>query len=464
MSKPAPAPGSFRDKAGSVFLEKGRALRTISESFGPRWQAVLDSGFFKSAAAKESVIAFSEAAPLPGAWKTLESPLIPFISYPYEWCFSQLKQAALLTLDIMECALAHGLILRDASAYNIQFTGPRPIFIDLLSLAPRDKAKPWEAYGQFCGFFLAPLALMSLRSPVCGRFLRDFIEGLPLDLTSALLPFSSRLSPLLALHIHKHAKLQKRYEDPRKGASALKTMRFSEKIVPNLVKSLRMAIEGLKPPAEAGEWGDYYSDTNYSAEAAQAKLDLVQKLAGKYAPKKDNALDLGANTAVYSRFLTERFKSVVAVDIDYSAIEQSFQHARRNSLANLLPLVQDLCNPSPGLGWNGRERLSFQERCEADYLSALALVHHLAFTGGIPLTQIAAGFAALMKPGGGGILLLEWVPEEDSQVRRLLAARKYAPFSWNREDCLKAFSQFFELLESCPVTGSIRELLAFRKK
>lgn len=464
MSTPLPAcPGSFRDSAGTV-LDGGHCVyRAIDSSFSAQWEAALASGFFESASGRGLLIPFQEVSPQPGTWKTLESPKLPFISFPYEWCFGQLKDAALHTLDVLDEALAHGLILRDATAYNIQFSGWKPVFIDLLSFEPRDKGRPWQAYGQFCRFFLAPLALMARRSPLCGRFLRDWIDGLPLDLAASLLPFSTRFSPSLALHLHYHARLQARYADPREAARRLKKIRLSDKAHPNLSRALRMAVEGQKLPAHMStEWGEYYDDTNYSPKAAESKMQKVMEVVAQLSGEAGLAVDIGANTARYSAFLAESFSQVLAVDIDYLAVEKLWEHVKRSRIPNLLPLVLDLCNPSPAIGWDNTERPSFRQRCKADYLSALAVIHHLVFTGGIPLPTLARGLSHLVR--AGGTLVVEWVPFEDSQVQRLLSARSVISQPYSYELFLEAFAPWFELRAVTPIDESLRQLAVFRKK
>lgn len=459
----APCPGSFRDSAGTV-LDGGHCVyRAIDRSFSTVWDAALESGFFESAAERQLLIPFQEVPPLEGTWKTLESPRLPFISYPYEWCFGQLKDAALHTLDVLDEALAHGLILRDATAYNIQFSGWKPIFIDLLSFEPRDKGRPWQAYGQFCRFFLAPLALMAKRSPLCGRFLRDWVDGLPLDLASSLLPLSTRLSPSLALHLHYHARLQERYADPREAVKKLKKIQLSDKAHPNLSRALRMAVEALKLPARLStEWGEYYDDTNYSLKAAESKTRKIMEAVAHLPGQRGLAVDIGANTARYSSFLAESFSQVLAVDIDYLAVEKLWGYVKTSRTANLLPLVLDLCNPSPAIGWDNTERLSFRQRCKADYLSALAVIHHLVFTGGIPLPTLARGLSHLVK--ARGTLVVEWVPIEDSQVQRLLAARSDISQPYTYEVFREAFAPWFDLCELQPIEESLRQLAVFRKK
>lgn len=456
-------PGSFRDSAGQVFFSHGRVLRTIHKNFSHSWHACVESGFLQHAVEQGLLLPFKEVEAVAGAWKTLESPLLPFVSYPYEWSFGQLKAAALHTLDVLDAALAHGLILRDATAYNIQFIGSKPVFIDFLSFEPWQKGRPWKAYGQFCRHFLAPLAMMALRAPECGKLLLNWLDGLPLSLVAQLLPSRTRLMPTLALHIHMHAKLENKYADARTATKKLKQTSFSENTVPNLSQALRLAVEKLHLPHSLHtQWGDYYTDTNYTEAAARDKKTWIETAVGNIAGEKSLAIDVGANTAVYSQFLASVYKQVLAVDVDYLAIEKLYAQLAQQENKNILPLVIDFCNPPAAIGWNNEERLSFLERCQADYVSALALVHHLRFTGGIPLPQIVRCLAGICKKGG--ILVFEFVPMEDSQVQRMLAARSDETFSdYTMESCLSAIEPYFTVLEQHPVAESVRTLFLLQK-
>lgn len=457
-------PGSFRDAAGCVYFDGEHVIRTIQECHAPIWQEVVASGFMSHATEQGLLVPFSEIPPRMGAWKSLQSPRLFFVSYPYEWCFGQLKAAALHTLDVLDLALAHGLILRDATAYNVQFIGARPVFIDLLSFEPWQKDKPWKAYGQFCRHFLAPLSLMAFQSPECGKLLSNWLEGIPLALASKLLPWMTRLHPNLALHIYAHAKLENKYADARTASVKLKQTRCSEKTIPHLSQSLRMAVEGLRLPSSLHtQWGEYYDDTNYTPAAAQDKKDWLEHVVLSFGGPQNLAIDVGANTGVFSRFLAAIYQQVLAVDIDYLAVEKLYTNLKELDFPNILPLVVDLCNPPPAAGWNNAERTAFLQRCQADYVSVLALVHHLRFTGGIPLQEIARCFAGICKPGA--MHILEFVPMEDSQVQRMLAVRTDESFAdYTIAACLAAYEQYFELIEQHQVLESTRTLLLLKRK
>jgi hypothetical protein len=461
LPPPTPVGGSFRDPSGTVYLSGNEVFRTISHSFAQNWQIIEASGFTTEAIKRGLLLPFSVSpSQLEGSWKTLQAERLPFISYPYEWCFGQLKDAALHTLTLMMLALEHGLSLKDASAYNIQFFNGGPIFIDHLSFTPRVATEPWVAYLQFCKHFLAPLALMCYRNPSCGKMLSLWIDGLPLELASSLLPWKTKISPMLQLHIHMHARMQQRHADARESAEKVKHIQVGKNTVPQLCESLRLTIEGLRLPKTKTEWGDYYNDTNYSDESAKDKSRFVKQVAGSHPGVL--AVDLGANAGVYSRIFAEHFPTVIAADMDYLAVEKMYVELKQEGNRAITPLMLDLSNPSPALGWACEERDSFAERCKADLLSALALIHHLVLGAGIPLIKVARYFASLLKTQG--ILILEFVPKEDSQVQRMTAAREMVFTDYTLEGCITAFQQFFDVTAQHPVTESLRTLLVLRKR
>ena len=147
---------------------------------------------------------------------------VGFISYPYEWCFSQLKAAALLTLRLQKAAVQHGMSLKDATAYNVAIEAGRPVWIDTLSFERLTPGKPWAAYRQFCQFFLAPLAAISFVDVRLLQLLRAHIDGMPLEVASRILPASTRLRPGILTHVHLQAAAERRVAD---GAPRLESRR-----------------------------------------------------------------------------------------------------------------------------------------------------------------------------------------------------------------------------------------------
>ncbi len=452
MTVPAQLGSSFRDPSGFIFERQGVLYRHVAESYSEDFKLLWSSGLYDSLVEAGQLVACERVdaslSPLPGAVAVLRPERIPLISYPYEWCFSQLKDAALLTLEIARKALERGMVLKDASAYNVQFEKGKPIFIDTLSFETYKEGEPWIAYRQFCSHFLAPLALMALVDVRLASLLRTSIDGIPLDLASDLLPGMTKLKPGLAMHIHLHGKASKMSatEDVKK-ASISKTGLLAS------LDSLKGTIEGLHWEVKGTQWADYYSDTNYTDAAMAEKRRLVG--AFLEASGAHSCWDLGANTGEFSRLAADLGMETVAWDVDPGAVERAYTA----KISGVLPLLQDLTNPSPNLGWAGRERDSLEARGPADVLLALALVHHLAIGNNVPLTDVAAYFARLGKNA-----IVEFVPKEDSQVRRLLASRRDVFPSYNLEGFREAFAPFFEIKEEAVIAGTSRTLFRLSRR
>jgi SAM-dependent methyltransferase len=453
-------PGSFRDPSGFVYRRDGQVYRQIESSFADRWAAVEATGLLQRLAAEGKVLPFEDVpldlAATPGAARVIRPAPVPFISYPYEWSFGQLRDAALLTLDLQAQALAAGLTLRDASAFNIQFLGARPVHIDHLSFEPAEAGRPWVAYRQFCEHFLGPLALMARRDVRLGRLLRTELDGIPLDLVSRLLPRSTRLTLGLGAHIHLHARAQRRYAGA--GEAAAERVASTRKVnVANLVISLRDTIKSLSWEPSGTEWAEYDTNTSYGAGATASKERLVADLVGQTTGR--TVWDLGANTGRFSRIAAEGGRSVVAFDIDPAAVERNYRVLRTEKREDILPLVMDLADPSPGLGWAHAERASLTDRAPADVVLALALVHHLAIGRNIPLPAIAAQLARFAPQ-----LIIEFVPRDDPMVRQLLATREDVFADYHPDGFRAAFAPVFETLVEAPVEGSSRTLTLFRRR
>jgi ribosomal protein L11 methylase PrmA len=457
---PAPVVGSFRDPSGYVYLLDGKVIRSVNKSYADDYTCAQDNGLFFFLRQEGKMVSFRETeSPLvAGAWKTLETERIPVISYPYEWSFSQLKEAALLTLDIQREALKRDMVLKDASAFNVQFMSGKAIFIDVLSFERRRDNRPWCAYGQFCRHFVATLLLMSKLDLRCGLFLKEFIDGIPLEMASSLLSWVTYFSPNALLHIHIHAWMRKRHENNPQSAVRANDARLSKKAMLTLCEGLDAYVGKLSLPNVSTEWGSYYSDTNYSISAFRAKEEFVRRIIHEKLPAK--VLDLGANDGRFSQIAAETAATVIAADIDPVAVDKHYRRLRKQKNdKNILPIVIDLMNPSPALGWGGNERDSFFGRCQAELVLALALVHHLAVSNNVPLPRIAEMLAALGKS-----LLIEFVPKTDSQAQRLLASRKDVFQDYHEEGFRNAFEKYFRIEECVDIPESQRKLFLMKRK
>ena len=415
----------------------------------------MDSGLY-AALASAGLIVEHEEAPLTLAYGgdasvILRPRMLPFISYPYEWCFSQLKEAALLTLEIQKRALEHDLSLKDASAYNIQFDGVRAIFIDTLSFEEYREGAPWIAYGQFCRHFLAPLAIMAYADARLGKLSEIHLDGLPLDIASRLLPWTTRLHPGLLMHLHLHAKAQTRHITRQPLTQPTPSRRMSRLALRGLVDSLESAVGHLTMPKQRTIWSDYYDHTSYSSEAVARKQAIVAGFLDRIRPA--TVWDLGANTGAYSEVAAAAAQQVMACDSDIACVETAFRNYRERGLRNILPLWIDLTNPSPGRGWAHAERASLADRGPADAVMALALVHHLAIGNNVPLSHIAEFFRRLSRN-----LIIEFVPKDDPQTQRLLVSREDIFTGYSREQFEMAFEAVFSILDVQMVPNSDRAI------
>jgi hypothetical protein len=388
------------------------------------------------------------------AYKVIEPEKVAFISYPYEWSFSQLKDAALTTLEIQKIALHYGMTMKDGSAYNIQFHKGTPIFIDTLSFEIYHDGKPWEAYKQFCQHFLAPLALMSYTDIRLNQLLKLYLDGIPLDLTSRLLPFRTKVSFSLLMHLHLHAKSQTKYES--KG-SAGKNIKIKYTNLVALIESLISTVRKLRLKNQNTEWGEYYTFTNYSDRSFAHKKDIVDRYLKDIKPR--TLWDLGANTGEFTRIASRQEVNCIAFDIDPLAVDSNYKYIKQQKITNILPLVMDLTNPSPAIGWNNKERMAIRKRSHPDTILALALVHHLAISNNLPFSKISKFLSRLSDN-----LIIEFVPKTDSQVKKLLESRKDIFGDYHEEAFIKEFEVFYTIQAKEKVSDSERVVFWMKRK
>jgi hypothetical protein len=440
-----------------VFRRNGVIHRRVEARYARHYDRLMASGLYERLVAASQLVPHEEV-PLTlldrGAYRVLRPEPLQFVSYPYEWCPGQLRAAALLTMDVMQAALEHGLILKDASAFNVQFVGARPLFVDTLSFEIYDEGRPWGAYRQFCEHFLAPLALACARDPRVLGLLRSNLDGVPLALASALLPMRSWFRFGILSHVHLHSRAQSRLSQETAAASRARLSRTS---LLALIDNLRRTVDGLRRPARRSDWSDYETTCAYSSKARDQKAEVVRRFVEEIRPKL--ALDLGANTGAFSRIATAAGAFTVSIDADPAVVEANFLRARAEGDERLLPLVMDLANPSPGLGWDSHERKSLSERGPADVVLALALVHHLALSGNVPLTMVAAWLGRL-----GRCAVVEFVPKDDPQAQRLLAVREDVFDHYDRQHMEEALKLHFTIDAAVELSGSDRVLYCCRPR
>jgi ribosomal protein L11 methylase PrmA len=417
-------PGSFRDPSGSVYRSGDRILRTVMPgSASEAYRAARDSGLLKDLAARGFILPVEEIATPPfeaiaGAAHVLASPRLPFISYPYEWSFALHRKAALLHLDLHLAALERGFDLSDASAYNVQFQGASPVFIDHLSLRPYREGAVWAGHRQFCMQFLNPLLCHTLLRIAPNSLFRGTLEGIEPEFLAPLIPLRKKLSWTVLVHVVMQAALQHRASGQRPAArKKLRSVSVSKVAFASMLQGLRRAIAAMKAPGGATVWSDYAQCNSYGAAEADAKRRFVQDMVSKARPRQ--LVDLGCNSGDYSEAALEAGAGqVIGFDFDHGALDLAAARAEAKKL-DFLPLWLDAANPSPSQGWKQSERLGLAERLNADAIIALALVHHLAIARNIPLDAVVDWIVGMAPVG-----VIECPDKSDPMVQQLLALRE----------------------------------------
>lgn len=450
---------SFRDPNGFLFIKDNTIYRHINNIYKDNYKLLIDSGLYNSLVNEGLLISHKEVSikysGLEDHYKTIEPEQLNFISYPYEWCFSQLKRAALATLKIQIKAIEHGMSLKDSSAYNIQFNGSNPLLIDSLSFEKYTEGKPWVAYRQFCQHFLAPLVLMSYKDIRFNQLFRIYIDGIPLDLASSILPMKTYFKFSLVSHIHLHAKSQKYFENKKANTVRSNMSRVS---LLGFLDNLYTTIKKLKWKPGGTEWADYYNDTNYTDDSFKHKKQIVNQFLDSI--NTNYVWDIGANDGAFSRIASNNGIMTISFDIDPAAVEKNYLASIKNNENKILPLLLDLTNPSPAIGWENRERDSLIERGPADTVMALALVHHLAISNNLPFDKIAQFFKNICEK----FLVIEFVPKNDSQVQRLLKTRDDIFPNYSKDTFENVFVKYFEVIKSKKVIESNRILYLMAKR
>lgn len=455
---------SFRDNCGYIFVKDGVVYRRINIIYKDAYDKLMNSGLYQKLV-EENLLIKHEIVEIQDFWDknsylTIKPEQLNFISFPYEWCFSQLKDAALATLKIAKIALEYGMVLRDASAFNIQFVNNKPVLIDSLSFGINYN-KPWVAYGQFCRHFLAPLLLAKYVDLRLIKYFSNEIDGFPLDLTSKLLPYKTKFNFSTFIHIHLHSKTITKYND-KKTIGKKKDYNLSVNSLNALYSSLFNKIFSLKTSSKKNtEWASYYDDFSYNNNAFINKKQKVQEFLIKSKQYSEYLVDLGANDGEFSRIgLNEGF-FVISSDIDYGACEINYQKTKINNEQNIIPLLTDLSNPTPAIGFNNTERNSFINRIseKQPVILALALIHHLSISNNLPFNKTASFFASL-----GKALIIEFVPKFDSQTQKLLVSREDIFDYYSKENFEKVYSQYFNIQEYYDIPETDRTLYLMIRK
>jgi hypothetical protein len=442
-----------------VFVDDDGVWRGLTKEALADYEALAESRFFREAMARGEIVGTERVddASLPGEWAAvLRHDRIDVLSYPYEWPFEMLRDAALLQLALTRAALAEKLITKDASAYNVQFVGTKPVFIDVGSFERLRGGEPWPGYRQFCELFLNPLLVQALRDVPFQPLLRGSIHGISPTIAADLLRGEGRLTKGVFTHVKLHARAERRYADAdreRDVKAELKRAGFGPGLIDAQLKNLEKSVTALRWDKQDSTWSDYSDRSHYDDQDLRAKQRFVAAAVGSRSPVR--VLDLGANDGHFSRLaLQSGAEYVVAVDSDHLVVDRLYRDLRRDGERRVLPLVLDLSDPSPGLGWRSRERPPFVERVRPDLVLCLAVVHHLALTNTVPLDEIVAFLGDFGAP-----LVVEFPHHDDVMASRLLARKRTGVFdAYNRQNWERALQSRFRVVASETLPGGTRTL------
>ena len=463
MGMTRPEAGSFRDPGGRVYVIDGHVYRSVMPAAVDDYEFVRSTGLIDKLCGNGQVIPETTVDPGvlgidgEGARYVLEHPMLPFISFPYEWSFPELKAAALLQLDVHLEALEHGVTLSDASAYNIQFAGPRPVFIDSLSFRRYREGEFWMGHRQFCEQFVNPLLLRALAGVPHNSWYRGALEGISAQELRPLLRWSHKFSWNVLTHVVMQARLQGRATSQCSAEHRIRKQKLSRLAFRQMLRGLRKWIARLEP-ADTGKtvWADYAGCNNYDSGETEAKRDFIADFAGSL--QHAMLWDIGCNTGDYSRAALESgAEYVVGFDFDQGALNLAYCRAIDENL-NFLPLYLDAANQSPSQGWAQSERSGLMQRAGADGILALAVVHHLCIGRNIPLQEVIDWLVAMAPEG-----VIEFVQKSDPMVQSLLRLREDIFDDYNEETFLRHLGRKASIVRSETVSGANRRLFWFRR-
>ncbi|MCY4633935.1 MAG: class I SAM-dependent methyltransferase [Acidobacteria bacterium] len=458
-------PGSFRDPDTRVFHHEGTVFRALTEPALADWRRLADTRFYRRMSGEGRLVGTREVTgredlpALAPAWAAvLEHARIPVVSYPYEWSFGMLRDAALLQLDLTLAALDEEMTLKDATPFNVQWHGVRPTFIDLGSFTVYQPGDPWTGYRQFCETFLYPLFLQAYRNAPFHPWLRGRLDGMTAAECRSLLSARDWLRPGVLAHVCLQAQVQARYEASNGNVRAqLRAAGFGAALIRNNVARLRRTVERLRWTPARSTWSEYADEHGYEDADLERKAAFVRRVLESR--RWSLVWDVGCNTGAYSRLAADHADYVVALDADHVVVDRLYRALRDEGRTNVLPLVADAADPSPGLGWRGRERRPLGDRCSPELILCLALAHHLVIGRHVPFADLADWLADFEAD-----VILEFVDRGDPMVERLLRHRDGGRLDYSRAAAEAALARHFHLVGRETLASGARTLYHCRRR
>jgi ribosomal protein L11 methylase PrmA len=464
-------PGSFRDPSGYVFISDSVVYRSINSAAATNFNRIASAAIIRCLVEEGLVLPFKSTVELRDFAKftgprgevpshVVEQPKIAPISYPYEWTFGQLQEAALTHLDIQIRVLKDNLVLSDATPYNIQFYKGKPVHFDILSFREYRANEPWTAYSQFCNLFLFPLLVEAWCGLPFQNFLRGRLDGISARDASLIIPKRKQFSSLNGMmHVWLQARSISKTRSTSADPSGLVPITVKKEKYNALLIELRHWISTLKSGRRhATFWNDYAASNSYSESMKSRKIEFVQRWVSS-STVRQTLWDIGGNTGEFSMVaLKAGFSEAVVLDTDLDSLER-VDRMRRSGHTGLLPLVVDVADPSPSLGWKCLERRSLTARAKPDGILALALLHHLAIGRNIPLAEIIHWLMDLAPSG-----IVEFVPKADPMVIQMLRFRDDVFLDYNEKDFRRYLAARAVMTDELRFEENGRLLVAYKTK
>ena len=461
MELPAVDTGSFRDRDGRIYRHEGRIIRGISASALEDFRKLEATGFYRKFLNKEQLVSSkilaSEAVPLPPEirlqWAAfIEHQRIPVVSYPYEWTFGMLRDAALLQLDLVEAAILEGMTLKDATPYNIQFVSGKAVFIDIPSFETLPAGAPWAGYRQFCEMFLFPLMLQAYKGMHFQPLMRSSIDGVGVQTAARIFGLRDRFRSGVFSHVWLQAKLDARYGGTGQNVrSDLKSAGFNKELILVNVRKLRKLVTKLSWQGDGSEWGAYEEFHNYSESDHELKESFIKSCVAD--SDAEVVWDIGCNTGQFSKLAAEKADTVLAMDLDHFAVERLYREIRAEKISGILPLVQNIADPSPNWGWRNQERVDLKSRAQPDLLLCLALIHHVVISANVPMDEFISWLAELSQN-----LVIEYVARSDDKVKTLLRNKEDKYSDYSKESLEGALGRHYEIVRKQELESGNRYL------
>ncbi len=459
-------PASFRDQESRILHHDKKGLRVLNEHALKNWQDLISARFFQTLTRERKLVRTECLTPeqmdvlLPREpWTAmLEHEVLPFISYPHEWCFGMLKDAAIFHLELILTALEEDMALKDCSAYNVQWMGVNPIFIDISSFRRFEEGEPWLGYRQFCQMFLYPLFLQAFRNVPFQPWLRGCIDGITPEDCLNLMSLTDLFRPGVFVHTFLMAKAQQSYGSAQWSIrQELKASGFSKRMIKKNVENLLKIVRHLSWRQKKSSWAEYESNNSYTDLDKCRKESFVREAVRH---RSWNLVwNLGCNNGTFSQIVSQNANCVVAMDADALVIERLYQNLKHGGSRSILPLVINIADIAGGLGWPGLERRAISDRGKPDLILCLALAHHLVVTHNIPPRELLDWLSRLSK-----YLIVEFVSKEDPMTQHLLRNKEDNHRDYDIQHFEEYLTQGFSLLKKETLSNGTRTLYFVQSK